>query len=80
MEILNMNIKKYNSLLKKIDTKLKKGGFFVKIKEYTETNNVFSGRKITESFKKVKIINRKDQFLIDNQGCFHSILKDFIKL
>ena len=74
-----MGTKKYNELIKAIDEKLKNNSFFITVKNYKQERNFLSGLETVENLKKVEIIKRKDQFLIDTDGCFYSLLSEYIQ-
>jgi len=75
-----MNTLEYENKIKEIDNKLKRGSFEFSYLDFKEENNVFTGKKVNEFWKRAIAVKREEQFIIDNNGISHSILSDKIRL
>lgn len=71
-----MKIFDYEKLINRIDSKLKKGTFMFKYKEYREEKNIFTGTRYIGHWKETQAVKRNDHMVIDNKGVWHSLIKD----
>lgn len=71
-----MEIVDYEKLINRIDSKLKKGTFMFKYKEYKKEKNIFTGTRYIGYWKETQAVKRNEQMLIDNSGVCHSLIKD----